>query len=219
MMRKTMLNRRQLVGWILGALLVSVGPCRLAQADVAAAPAAWLTEAARRLDNAPVLRGDFEQTKTIKGFKKPLISRGHFLMARGKGIQWVTAEPFPSTLVVTKDRLLTIMDKGVQQQLDARQEPGLRAINELLLAVLGGDLNALNARFQIDGGLQGAQGWRLTLVPRDATLLRFISRIEMDGDRHVQHVRLSEGSGDESRIQFTHQSSTSLGQAEAERFN
>lgn len=219
MMGLMMLKRRQLAGLIAaGAMLAAAWPCHGAQADPTSPPQ-WLSEAARRLDNAAIMRGDFEQTKTIKGFKKPLVSRGHFLMARGKGIQWVTNEPFPSTLVVTKDRLLTIMDKGVQQQLDARQEPGLRAINELLMAVLGGDLNALNARFQIEGGLQGVQGWRLSLVPRDVALQRFISHIDMDGDAHVQNVRLSEGAGDESRIRFTHHSSTSLTQAEAERFN
>ncbi len=44
-----------------------------------------------------VLRGEFEQTKTIKGFKRPLVSKGSFVMAAGKGVLWVTAQPFAST--------------------------------------------------------------------------------------------------------------------------
>lgn len=183
----------------------------------ASTPPAWLSEAGRRLDASEVLRGEFEQSKSIKGFKKPLVSRGQFVVARGQGIQWVTLTPFPSTLVVTRERLTTITDGGTQQ-IDVRKEPGLRAINDLLLAVLGGDLQALYDRFQVEGGLQGAQGWRMTLVPREASLARFVSRIEMEGDRHVQFVRLSEASGDENRIRFGKQVSTGLTPAESKRF-
>ena len=39
-----------------------------------------------RLKASPVLKGEFEQTKTLKGFKNPLVSRGEFLVARGQGV-------------------------------------------------------------------------------------------------------------------------------------
>lgn len=214
------MKRRQLMTWMCGAVLMSLWPAHggHAQSPSPSSLPDWLTEAARRMDNAAVIRGDFEQIKTIKGFKKPLLSRGRFLIARGQGIQWLTLEPFPSTLVVTRERLITVTEGGVQQ-MDARQEPGLRAVNELLMAVLGGDLRALSKRFQVDGALLGSQGWRMTLVPKDEALRRFIARIDMEGDRYVQQVRLTEGAGDESRIRFAHHSSTSLTQAEAARFN
>lgn len=190
-----------------------------AQAVASATPPAlpaWLVEAASRLDQSEVVRGEFEQTKAIKGFKKPLVSRGEFVIVRGRGVQWVTLTPFPSTLVVTRDRLTTVTPGGTQQ-IDVRQEPGLRAVNDLLMAVLSGDMKALNARFQVEGGLQGTQGWRMILAPRDAALSRFVTRVEMEGDRHVQFVRLSEASGDENRIRFTRQGHTGLSQLEAER--
>jgi hypothetical protein len=209
MMRRTF-GRSMLLAWV-GVGMAANGAWAQALPD-------WLSEASRTLDAAPVLRGDFEQTKVIKGFKKPLVSRGAFVMARAQGVQWVTREPFPSTLVVTRERLLTITDSGTQQ-LDTRQEPGLRAVNELLMAVLSGDMRALSSRFRIDGGMAGAPNWRMTLVPKDAGLARFIARIDMDGDRHIQNVRLSEGSGDESRIRFTHQAASTLTAAESGRFN
>lgn len=216
------MNRRSfMVLGLAGAGLAWQAP-GLARADAPASPApsaapAWLIEAGSRLDPSEVIRGDFEQTKSIKGFKKPLVSRGQFVIVRGRGIQWITMAPFPSTLIVTRDRLTTVTEGGMRQ-IDVRQEPGLRAVNDLLMAVLGGDMKALNARFQVEGGLQGAQGWRMTLVPRDAALSRFIARIEMEGDRHVQSVRMSEASGDENRIRFTRQGHAGLSQAEADRF-
>ncbi len=209
------MRRRHLTGWFGGLALMSAWPAGSARAQTTLPD--WLLEVARRMDSAAVIRGAFEQIKTIKGFKKPLLSRGRFLIVRGRGIQWLTQEPFPSALVVTRERLMTVTDGGAQE-MDARQEPGLRAVNELLMAVLGGDLRVLNVRFQVEGSLQGSQGWRMTLVPKDATLLRFIVRIEMEGDRHVQQVRLIEGSGDESRIRFSQHSSIGLTQAESARF-
>ena len=60
-----------------------------------------------RLKVAPVLQGAFEQTKTLAGFRNPLVSHGEFLVARGQGVWWHTQQPFESTLVVTRTRLFT----------------------------------------------------------------------------------------------------------------
>jgi hypothetical protein len=177
-----------------------------------------LAEVARRMDNPPVLRGEFEQTKTLKGFRRPLVSKGSFLMARDRGVQWVTARPFASTLVVTRERLVTLGEAGVQQQIDTRQEPGLRAVNEMLMALLAGDVKALSARFKSEGALQGAKGWHLVLSPRDAALAGFIARIELDGDTHVTQVVLKEASGDDSHIRFFNHATSTLSTAEAGRF-
>lgn len=177
-----------------------------------------LADIGHRLETPAVLRGDFEQTKTLKGFKRPLVSHGGFVMAAGKGVLWVTKTPFASTLVVTRERLVTVTEGGTQQ-IDTRQEPGLRAVNDMLMALLAGDLKALASRFQSEGGLQGDQVWRVTLTPRDAALARFIARIELEGDRHVRQVRLTEASGDDSRIVFTHHAASALSPAEAERLN
>lgn len=177
-----------------------------------------LADISRRLENPAVLRGEFEQTKTIKGFKRPLVSKGTFVMARDKGVQWITAQPFASTVVVTRERLLTLGESGASRQIDTRQEPGLKAVNEMLMALLAGDVKALAERFQAEGALQGAQGWRLALKPRDATLAAFITRIELEGGRHVDSVNLHEASGDASRIRFFNHAASSLSPVEAGRF-
>lgn len=160
----------------------------------------------QRMVDAPVLRGEFEQRKTVKGFKNPLVSRGDFLVARERGVLWRTREPFASTLAVTRDRLLSRQADGtVVTRLSARDEPGLRAINEMLFALMAADLQALGARFRIDGELLPKDGWRLVLVPRDAALAQWVVRIELEGDRFLRSVRMSEAQGDQSLIQFSQQ--------------
>lgn len=163
-----------------------------------------VTQVRQRLVEAPVLRGEFEQRKTVKGFKNPLLSRGDFIVARERGVLWHTREPFASTLLLTRERLLSrAADGSVAAKLDAREEPGLRALNELLFALMAADLPALVQRFRIEGELQGAEGWRLLLTPREAAVAQWVSRIELEGDRHVRVVRLAEAQGDASVIRFS----------------
>lgn len=171
----------------------------------AADEAALIARVRRRLADAPVQRGEFEQRKTVKGFKHALVSRGDYLVARERGVVWRTREPFASTLVVTRDRLLTRQADGtVASRVDGRDEPALRMVNELLFALMAADLQALSQRFRLEGDVQ-ADGWQLVLVPRDAALGRFVARIELDGDRHVRSVKLHEAQGDSSVIRFSQQ--------------
>jgi hypothetical protein len=218
-----MMRRRASLAWVgasaaLAALVAFPGAG--VQAQPAEQGAALVAQVRRRLRDDAVVRGEFEQRKTVKGFKNPLLSRGDFLMARGRGAVWRTREPFASTLVVTKDRLLTRQaDGSVVNQLDARNEPALRAINETLFALLASDLQALEQRFRIEGELQGGESWRLTLQPREAALARWLGRIEMEGDRFVRAVRLFEAQGDASAIRFSqHASADALTREEEGRF-
>ena len=137
------------------------------------------------------------------GFRNPLRSSGQFVLVRGRGVLWLTKKPFVSTLVVTPERLETLDAQGQRvSQLDAREEPALRSINQLLLATLAADLAPLRALFSIDATLIGAAGWRLLLQPSDAQLARQLTRITLSGERHVHEVLLEERSGDRTEIMF-----------------
>jgi len=174
----------------------------------------------QRLQLSPVLQGDFEQVKTIAGFRNPLVSHGDFLVARGQGVLWHTTRPFESTLVVTKTRLFTrAADGSTANAMDAQSEPGLRQVNELIFALLAADLEALAERFTVEGEAVGAQGWKLVLVPRDPQLARFIARATLEGGRNVDSVRIEEARGDATLIRFAHQvPAPALSTADAARF-
>lgn len=188
--------------------------CALASvqaADIAATVAG-------KLADAPLLRGQFSQQKTVSGFKKPLLSSGDFLIWRGRGVLWNTRKPFDSTLTVTPKALSAKQgDGGAGFRLDAGQEPGLREVNQLLFALLSGDVAALKRRFAIDGELAGADGWKLTLTPSDAALTKLFRRVELEGDRYVRQVRLEEANGDASLIRFEQLAPTPVASADEAR--
>jgi len=189
-----------------------------------ASPAAPDADFARlihdRLKVSPVLKGEFEQTKTLKGFRNPLVSKGEFLVARGQGVWWHTQQPFESTLVVTKTRLFTRnADGSAGNLMDAQAEPGLQQVNELVFSLLSADLDVLADRFAIVAQPVGAAGWTLVLTPRDPNLAKFLVRATLAGERDVQTVRIDEARGDVTQIRFAHQvPSAALGADEAARF-
>ena len=159
-----------------------------------------------RLKVAPVLKGEFEQTKTLKGFRNPLVSRGEFLVARGQGVWWHTLQPFESTLVVTPTKLFTRnADGGAGGGVDTQAEPGLQQVNALIFSLLAADVDVLADKFVVVAQPVGAAGWSLTLTPRDASIARFLVRATLTGERDVQGVRLEEARGDVTQIRFSRQ--------------
>lgn len=192
-----------------------------------AVPALWANEASpllrevrERLAQDPVLRGAFEQRKTVRGFRHPLVSSGEFTVSRRRGVLWRTQLPFASTLVVTRDRVLARQaDGSVARALNASEEPAVRTISETLFGVMAADLALLAQRFHIEGELAGREGWRLALQPRDAGMARWVARVELEGDRFLRAVRLQEAGGDATQIRLQrHATDTALRTDEEAQF-
>lgn len=205
---------------------LAAGMAALVAGRAAAGPAAASAEALaarlrQRLSDAPVQRGQFEQRKTVAGFKHPLVSRGDYLFARERGVVWRTREPFASTLVLTRDRLVSRTDdgRGGTPAADTQQSPALRVVNSLMFALLAADLAALGERFRMEGEVPAQGPWRVVLSPRDAALGAWIQHIELQGDRQVQAVQWREPSGDETHLKLSGQSTAAqLDRDEAARF-
>ena len=133
---------------------------------------------------------------------------------------WHTQQPFESTLVVTKTRLFTRNPDGSTNNLmDAQAEPGLQQVNALIFSLLAADPEVLADKFDVVAQPVGANGWTLTLTPRDANLAKFLVRATLAGERDVQTVHIDEARGDATQIRFSHQvPSAALTADEAARF-
>ena len=83
------MSTRRLFCCALGAAVLGAGAAEPVPAVV--------REIRQRMADDAVLRGSFEQRKSIKGFRNPLVSRGEFIVARQRGVVWRTVEPFGSS--------------------------------------------------------------------------------------------------------------------------
>ena len=178
------------------------------------------TAVTARLSDAPVIHGQFEQTRRLAGFSNPLVSRGDFVMARGRGVVWATREPLASSLLVTPEKLVMRgADGKVQQEMQADTQPAMRLVGESMIAILRGDLRSLSTRFKVTGKLVGKSGWTLTPTPTDANVRRAFVRIDLAGDRFVRDVKLEEASGDSTVVRMIDPAAAeTLSPSEEQRF-
>lgn len=196
-----------LVAWGMACAWSVCAPAAMASpsdARCAEACQALLAQVSERLQDAPVVRGQFSQRKAVQGFKQPLQSSGDFVVARGKGMAWQVRQPFASTLIVKSDGLLSRgADGRVARQLRAQDEPVLRTVNAMLLAVMAADLAQLAQYFDVSGQARGP-GWTLHLVPRDPMLAQWLQSVDLGGEQFVTSVQWHEAGGDRSQIQIHH---------------
>jgi len=208
---------KTIAGYLLTAAL-SLAALPVSAADT---PQDGLDAVRQRVAHVEVLRGGFEQEKRVAGFKNPLRSQGRFLLARGKGVVWTTLKPFPSEMVVTPERILSVDATGNRRvEVDAGQQPALRQINAMMFALVDGDVSALASRFDIAVQAPPGAAWSLILTPKAAAVARLFSRIELRGDRYVREVAMTETGGDRMALKFSDLSETParLSDDEAKRF-
>lgn len=149
-----------------------------------------------------VLCGRFDQRKQLAGLKNPLISSGRFCVVADKGVLWRSLQPFANTVRLTRDEIVQLQGDRVAARLDAKQEPALRTINNVLFALLAGDLAEIDKLFEIDGGIHD-KGWEVKLKPREPGLAKAISSIALEGGTYVSNITISEASGDRTSIVFS----------------
>ncbi|XZG71014.1 outer membrane lipoprotein carrier protein LolA [Chitinibacteraceae bacterium HSL-7] len=159
------------------------------------AHAALLDDIAATLDPAPVRVGSFEQTRTVPGIAKPLQSSGHFALDRARGVVWQTEAPQSSTLIATRERLITIAADGTRSEKAAKRAPAA-----MLSAMLAGDFSQLDGFFNVSG--KAGAHWTLTLTPRDIRLQQVIRSIAIDGGKTVTRAIITGTRGDVSDIRF-----------------
>jgi hypothetical protein len=166
---------------------------------MAAAPVAQIQA---MLARPPVMCGRFDQSKQLAGMKKPLAAEGRFCVVTGKGVLWRTLKPFPSTLRITRDEIVNYQGDRVAMRLDAKTEPTVRMINNVLFSLLAGDLAQLDTLFQVDGKVE-AGAWSVSLKAREPALAKAIGAIQLDGGAYVKNIVMDEASGDRTSIVFS----------------
>ena len=163
------------------------------------APGDLAAQVKAKLSAAAVQMGTFQQTKQVKGFKRPLKSSGDYVVTKGKGVQWNTKLPFASELTVSADEIASKQGGAEVFRLDAKTEPTVRLITQLLFSLLAGDLASLESHFTATGEV-GANSWSIELQPKSDALKKVFAAISLKGDRAVRSVLLKELSGDSTTI-------------------
>ena len=151
-----------------------------------------LQSASASLDKASVTIGRFTQTATVAALSAPLVSDGAFYFDRERGVSWHVERPIVAQFVFRPSSDGAASTAAMQ----------LGWVGQLLNAVLGGDLTALDRMFVVSGSVSD-DSWSLTLVPKSAAVKRALTNIDIDGGASIHRIKLLEANGDDVSIVFS----------------
>jgi len=151
--------------------------------------------------SAQTVRGKFVQIKVMTGISKRLVSDGNFIVDKGQGVLWITEKPIYQKLRVSNSGIKIDNKGGNLMTLDARSEPSVRYINELVLAVFSGDMNVLERLFNFTGEAS-SKGWVLELTPKSVSSAPF-KKITMTGGSAISRITFISRDGDLTEILFS----------------
>jgi hypothetical protein len=156
-----------------------------------------------------VLRGHFIEEKHLKGFKGPMRSEGHFVVAPEHGLIWGMERPFPTTTVITPAGLVQSINGMTIMHLPSQKIPFMLHLYDALGGALTGNWSALETDFAVTRS-GDAEGWQVTLVPRrtDNPAMPF-SSISIRGRRFVENVAMLKPDGDSDTLTFLNETVSS----------
>ncbi|HMN44778.1 MAG TPA: outer membrane lipoprotein carrier protein LolA [Povalibacter sp.] len=190
-------------------LLLLCGVCTHAAVDPFAHPAtgeallrSTLARPAVQLAKAQVLKGRFTHSKHLSEIPQPLVASGEFIFARDLGVYWHTQQPFDSVVVLTNSGIVQ-RDEGAQTlQLSADEQPAVRVIANIFLALFTLDVTSLSRNFDLYGLSQGER-WIIGLKPRSSAIASVFRQATVTGSGDVEQVVLTDAHGDRTVIDLS----------------
>lgn len=154
---------------------------------------------AKNLANAKVLTGQFVHQKYLSEIPQPLVANGEFTYARALGVYWHTQQPFDSVFVLTQSGIVQ-RDEGAETiRLSAQDQPAVRIIADIFLALFTLDVSSLGSSFDLFGKSQGER-WIVGLRPKSATIGSVFKQATITGAKDVEQVVLVDAHGDRTVI-------------------
>jgi hypothetical protein len=178
-----------------------------------------LAAPARTLANAKVLTGHFVHQKYLAEVPQPLVANGEFTYARAFGVHWHTQQPFDSVFVLTQTGIVQRDEGAETMRLSAQDQPAVRVIADIFLALFTLDVTSLSSSFDLFGQSQG-QRWIVGLRPKSAAIGSVFKQATIVGEKDVEQVVLVDAHGDRTVIDLkdTQYSSAEPGAAIAALF-
>jgi outer membrane lipoprotein-sorting protein len=192
------LNLRSVIG-VIAAAFIAFPPAVLA---ASANDTGLVSQIVAHLAQAKGVRARFTQTQTLSAMKQPLVSTGSLVFFRERGVIWQIDTPYKATYVITDTGVSEVNSSG--QRANTSSGNGVRGVaqvSRMMRAMLGGDLSALYAQFDVHADGTPAQ-WRMQLTPNQPQLAQSIKGLEMSGGDYLQALRITLANGDVTRIDF-----------------
>ena len=157
---------------------------------------------AAKLTRAQVLRGRFTHSKFLSEIPRPLVATGEFVFVRDLGVYWHTQQPFDSIVVLTGTGLEQREGGEPALRVNADEQPAVRVIANIFMALFTLDVGILARDFDLYGG-KVPGGWKVGLKPRNRAMASVFAQATVAGKDDVEQVVLTDARGDRTVIDLT----------------
>jgi outer membrane lipoprotein-sorting protein len=146
-------------------------------------------------------RAHFVEHKHLAILDRPVESSGELRFRAPDRLEKLTLAPRPESLVLEGDTLTVVRDAR-RHVLKLSDYPQVAAFIDSIRGTLAGDRAALERVYALE--LAGsAEGWTLTLLPRDARMAESVVRITIDGARaQLREIEILQADGDRSVMEI-----------------
>lgn len=172
-----------------------------AHADEPSALSETLNTLTRHTNSA----GIFTQERHLKGFSKALISSGSYLHSIEHGLFWEVQKPFYHASTFGKTKTISWRSPS---EISNTEKPNFiqRQINDILLAVLSGDMASLGHHFEIsEKKASEDNSWSISLTPTEKAIAKQIKYLELEVGRALNSITITSRKGELTRIEFAKQ--------------
>ena len=152
-----------------------------------------LADVYARVSSRPVTKGELKQEQYIKAANRSLISKGTFVMAADKGVIFEITEPFPSSMVVTEEKLVQTLPGNVVAVMDGNENAMFKNIAKIIHSVFSNDVQVLRDNFQVS--VTGGPKDVVTLIPKDPLLAMLFQKITLTVGDSIDSVSVVETGG------------------------
>jgi len=154
------------------------------------------------LSKAHLLSGHFQQTQKIKLLSNPLLSSGHFVLSREKGLAWYQEKPFGSKLIVTTNKIEQQLENNPPLIITKEQQPIVFYFSNLFLSIFNGDTKNITDYFNIYF-TGNTTNWTIVLKSSGPPLNKAITSIEMSGAKYINSITINQAQQNQTIIQFS----------------
>ncbi len=163
-----------------------------------------LEDVYKRISAHPVTKGEFIQEQYIQLANRSLISKGTFVMAADRGVILDISEPFPSSMVVTEDKMVQSVSGNVIAVMDGKDNAMFSNIAKIIHSIFTNDVQVLKDNFQVSviGGPKDV----VELVPNDPLLSMLFLKITLTAGNSIDSVSVIETGGNWVNYNFNNKS-------------
>lgn len=160
-----------------------------------------LAQVCEAISSRKITKGDFRQLKFIYRLKREMVSSGIFVISSADGILWQTQKPYSSTMAMTKSAIIQTNSKGKKSVISAESNATFDQFSKVLSSVFSGNPESLTQNFDVEF-IGTTDNWSINLIPKNTSVRKVVSEIEMVGKISIDLMTIHEPNGDYIRYDF-----------------